>query len=137
MSFKFYLALAALFVVLLLIAVSSGGASISLGDVVKFFTFGEIDETKQLILLQMRLPRLVMGILVGALLASSGVVVQSVFLNPLADPYIIGIASAATFGAVIAYLLGLSDVFYGIFAFLSASALSIVIFKLTAHTRSI
>ena len=75
---------------LLLIAVSGGGASISLGDVVKFFTFGEIDETKQLILLQMRLPRLVMGILVGALLASSGVVVQSVFLNPLADPYIIG-----------------------------------------------
>ena len=137
MSFKFYLALAALFVVLLLIAVSSGGASISLGDVVKFFTLGEIDETKQLILLQMRLPRLVMGILVGALLASSGVVVQSVFLNPLADPYIIGIASAATFGAVIAYLLGLSDVFYGIFAFLSASALSIVIFKLAAHTRSI
>ena len=85
----------------------------------------------------MRLPRLVMGILVGALLASSGVVVQSVFLNPLADPYIIGIASAATFSAVIAYLLGLSDVFYGIFAFLSASALSIVIFKLAAHTRSI
>ena len=67
----------------------------------KFFTFGEIDETKRLILLQMRLPRLVMGILVGALLASSGVVVQSVFLSPLADPYIIGIASAATFGAVI------------------------------------
>ena len=67
----------------------------------KFFTFGEIDETKRLILLQMRLPRLVMGILVGALLASSGAVVQSVFLNPLAAPYIIGIASAATFGAVI------------------------------------
>ena len=137
MSFKFYLFLIAAFILLALVAVSSGGASISLGDVAKFFTFGEIDETKQLILLQMRLPRLVMGILVGALLATSGVVVQSVFLNPLADPYIIGIASAATFGAVIAYLLGLSDVFYGIFAFLSASALSIVIFKLAAHTRSI
>ena len=85
----------------------------------------------------MRLPRLVLGILIGALLATSGVVVQSVFLNPLADPYIIGIASAATFGAVIAYLLGLSDVFYGIFAFLAASGLSLVIFKLAAHTRSI
>ena len=137
MSFKFYLFLIAAFILLALVAVSSGGASISLGDIVKFFTFGELDETKELILLQMRLPRLIMGILVGALLATSGVVVQSVFLNPLADPYIIGIASAATFGAVIAYLLGLSDVFYGIFAFLSASALSIVIFKLAAHTRSI
>ena len=137
MSFKFYLFLIVAFILLALVAVSSGGASISLGDIVKFFTFGELDETKQLILLQMRLPRLVLGILIGALLATSGVVVQSVFLNPLADPYIIGIASAATFGAVIAYLLGLSDVFYGIFAFLSASALSIVIFKLAAHTRSI
>ena len=137
MSFKFYLFLIVAFILLALVAVSSGGASISLGDVVKFFTFGELDETKELILTQMRLPRLVLGILIGALLATSGVVVQSVFLNPLADPYIIGIASAATFGAVIAYLLGLSDVFYGIFAFLSASALSIVIFKLAAHTRSI
>ena len=137
MSFKFYLFLIVAFILLALIAVSSGGASISLGDIVKFFTFGEIDETKQLILLQMRLPRLVLGILIGALLATSGVVVQSVFLNPLADPYIIGIASAATFGAVIAYLLGLSDVFYGIFAFLAASGLSLVIFKLAAHTRSI
>ena len=79
MSFKFYLFLIAAFILLALVAVSSGGASISLGDIVKFFTFGEIDETKQLILLQMRLPRLVMGILVGALLASSGVAVQSVF----------------------------------------------------------
>ena len=78
-----------------------------------------------------------LGILIGALLATSGVVVQSVFLNPLADPYIIGIASAATFGAVIAYLLGLSDVFYGIFAFLAAGGLSLVIFKLAALTRSI
>ena len=137
MSFKFYLFLIVAFILLALVAVSSGGASISLGDIVKFFTFGEIDETKQLILTQMRLPRLVLGILIGALLATSGVVVQSVFLNPLADPYIIGIASAATFGAVIAYLLGLSDVFYGIFAFLAASGLSLVIFKLAAHTRSI
>jgi len=137
MSFKFYLFLIAAFILLALVAVSSGGASISLGDIVKFFTFGELDETKELILTQMRLPRLVLGILIGALLATSGVVVQSVFLNPLADPYIIGIASAATFGAVIAYLLGLSDVFYGIFAFLAASGLSLVIFKLAAHTRSI
>ena len=137
MSFKFYLFLIVAFILLALVAISSGGASISLGDIVKFFTFGELDETKELILTQMRLPRLVLGILIGALLATSGVVVQSVFLNPLADPYIIGIASAATFGAVIAYLLGLSDVFYGIFAFLAASGLSLVIFKLAAHTRSI
>lgn len=51
MSFKFYLFLIAAFILLALVAVSSGGASISLGDIVKFFTFGEIDETKELIVL--------------------------------------------------------------------------------------
>lgn len=72
-------------------------------------------------------PRIVLAVLVGALLASSGAVVQSVFLNPLADPYIIGIASAATFGAVLAYILNLSEFFYGIFAFVFSVILSLVI----------
>ncbi len=129
--------MAVLTALLFIFSLSLGGADISWQDIIKFASGGEIDEIKETILLEIRLPRVIMAFLIGMLLASSGVVVQSVFLNPLADPYIIGIASAATFGAVIAYLLGLSDVFYGIFAFLSASALSIVIFKLAAHTRSI
>ncbi|EOG7057860.1 FecCD family ABC transporter permease [Campylobacter fetus] len=78
-----------------------------------------------------------MAILIGALLASSGVVVQTIFLNPLADPYIIGIASSATFGAVVAYIFGLEDIYYGIFAFIASCILSIVIFKLSKNGRSV
>ncbi len=78
-----------------------------------------------------------MALLIGMLLASSGVVTQSVFLNPLADPYIIGIAASATFGAVVAYLLGLSEIYYGIFAFLSSSLLTLAIFGVYNRSRSI
>ncbi len=78
----------------------------------------------------LRVPRVCVPILVGMLLASSGVVVQSVFANPLADPYIIGVAASATLGAVIAYLLGLNDIYYGIFGFLASVSVSLVIFAI-------
>ncbi|MCR4941445.1 MAG: iron ABC transporter permease [Campylobacter sp.] len=114
-----------------------GGANITWHDILNF-GFGEnIGEMKEMILLEIRLPRVIMAFLIGMLLASSGVVVQSVFLNPLADPYIIGIAASATFGAVVAYLLKLPDFYYGIFAFISSSVLSLVIFNLAKKGRSI
>lgn len=118
-------------------ALGLGSIEIGYDEILKFIFGGEIDESKRLILLEIRLPRIVMAFLIGMLLASSGVVVQSVFLNPLADPYIIGIAASATFGAVIAYLLKMPDVFYGIFAFFSSAVLSILIFKLSRRGKSI
>lgn len=61
-----------------------------------------------------RLPRLLVGLLVGAALAVSGAVMQGVFGNALADPGIIGVSGGAAFGAVIAVALGLtsSSMFY-------------------------
>lgn len=118
-------------------ALGLGSIEIGYDEILKFIFGGEIDESKRLILLEIRLPRIVMAFLIGMLLASSGVVVQSVFLNPLADPYIIGIAASATFGAVIAYLLKMPDVFYGIFAFFSSAVSSILIFKLSRRGKSI
>jgi len=58
------------------------------------------------LLLQLRLPRVVLGALVGAALATSGAVYQSVFRNPLADPYLLGAASGAGLGATIAITNG-------------------------------
>ncbi len=114
-----------------------GSIEISYSEIFTFLTGGEIDESKRLILFEIRLPRLIMALLIGMLLGSSGVVVQSVFLNPLADPYIIGIAASATFGAVIAYLLGLPEFTYGIFAFISSAFLSVMIFKLYRKGKTI
>lgn len=114
-----------------------GSVDISYAEIFKFLTGSEIEQSKQIILLEVRLPRVIMALLIGMLLGSSGVVVQSVFLNPLADPYIIGIAASATFGAVVAYFLDLPEVFYGVFAFFSSSFLSIMIFKLSRKGKSI
>lgn len=55
-----------------------------------------------------RMPRILVGLLVGAALGVSGAVMQGVFSNPLADPGIIGVSAGASFGAVIAIALGLT-----------------------------
>lgn len=118
-------------------ALGLGSVHIGYDEILSFFMGEEISNSSKIILFDVRLPRVIMAILIGMLLASSGVVVQSVFLNPLADPYIIGIAASATFGAVVAYLLGLPDIFYGLFAFISSSILSILIFKLSRKGKSV
>lgn len=89
------------------------------------------DESTQLIIWEIRMPRIIMAILIGMLLASSGAVVQSLFANPIADPYIIGIAASATFGAVLAYLLRLPDIAYGLLGFLSCVVFSFLIFRIS------
>jgi cobalamin transport system permease protein len=67
-----------------------------------------LDDTEQAIFWQLRAPRVVLGALVGAMLASAGAGYQGVFRNPLADPYLLGAAAGAGLGAtlVIAYANG-------------------------------
>jgi len=60
-----------------------------------------------------RLPRVILAALVGAALACSGVVLQAILRNPLADPYILGISSGAGLGVIIAVLSGVSFSFWG------------------------
>ncbi|OPA72542.1 iron ABC transporter [Campylobacter pinnipediorum subsp. caledonicus] len=140
MSFKNILVAVLLFagiIILGLFALSVGGANIGFIDIIDFILGKNDNEIIKTIVFDLRAPRIIMAILIGMLLASSGVVTQSVFLNPLADPYIIGIAASAIFGAVVAYLLNLDSFYYGIFAFISSAILSLVIFKLASQTNSI
>src|SRR5918999_6035900 len=58
--------------------------------------------SQQAILWEIRLPRVVLGLLVGATLASAGAAYQGVFRNPLADPYLLGAAAGAGLGATVA-----------------------------------
>lgn len=60
----------------------------------------------QLIIEQIRLPRTLMGLLVGATLALTGAVMQGLFRNPLADPGLIGVSSGAALGAALMIVLG-------------------------------
>lgn len=65
-----------------------------------------LSQTEEAILFQIRLPRVVLGCLVGAMLASAGASYQGVFRNPLADPYLLGVAAGAGLGATVAVAYG-------------------------------
>ncbi|MDH5775506.1 MAG: iron chelate uptake ABC transporter family permease subunit, partial [Nitrospirota bacterium] len=67
---------------------------------------GSSDPTS-VILLQVRMPRVVLAFFVGGSLAMVGVALQALLRNPLADPFVIGISSGAALGAAIALLFGL------------------------------
>ncbi|MFH1646722.1 MAG: iron chelate uptake ABC transporter family permease subunit [Chloroflexota bacterium] len=60
------------------------------------------------IVLEIRLPRVILAGLVGAALATAGATYQGLFRNPLADPYLIGVAQGASLGAIIGFLLPVS-----------------------------
>lgn len=70
--------------------------------------------SSEAILLEIRLPRIVLAGLVGAGLAVAGAGYQGLFRNPLADPYLMGIASGAGLGAVLAFVLPVPPALYGL-----------------------
>lgn len=95
--------------VLALLLVAAAAASLQTGasgvSALGLFR-GDLPPRDRLILWDIRLPRLILGIVVGAGLAVSGAVMQGLFRNPLADPGIVGVSAGAGLGAVLAILLG-------------------------------
>jgi iron complex transport system permease protein len=105
-----------------LLSMTVGTVSVSVGDL-----FSADNSQTQTILFDIRLPRILLAICVGAVLSSTGAVMQGLFRNPLADPSLIGVSSGASVGASLMIvaaggfihsgaLLGLSLVAVGAFA---------------------
>lgn len=76
---------------------------------------------------RLRLPRIVLSVMVGASLSVCGAAYQSVFRNPLTDPYILGVSSGASLGAAVAIIAGLQYYLWGIGAFALVTALLTVL----------
>lgn len=83
---------------------------------------------------QLRLPRVLMSVLVGAILSVCGAAYQSIFRNPLTDPYVLGVSSGASLGAAVAILLGLEAMLWGVggMALLSALLTVWLIYRIAA-----
>ncbi|MBN1646497.1 MAG: iron ABC transporter permease [Spirochaetales bacterium] len=86
-----------------------------------------------------RFPRILLALLAGALLSSSGVVFQGVFLNPLADPYLLGVSSGAAFGVALARtvfgnITGILSV--SMSAFAGALGASLLVFLISGGFRA-
>ncbi len=94
-------------VVSVLLSVRFGSVSMSTADVVAAL-MGRGPESQQWIVFDYRLPRALLGVLVGGGLALAGAVFQALLRNPLAEPYILGISGGSAFGAVLVLALGLT-----------------------------
>ena len=105
--------LSAAIVALFVVDLAIGSTSISMGEVWAALTGGECDGATRDIVLKIRLIKAIMAVLTGAALAVSGLQMQTLFRNPLAGPYVLGVSSGASFGVALfllgAPLLGLSS----------------------------
>jgi len=103
------LLLAILFVVVV-ISLRMGAVPISIGEIVMTLFNGVLGRREQipsefaLVVFGLRLPRIALGILVGAALSTAGAGFQALLRNPLADPYVLGVSSGAALGAILSLI---------------------------------
>ena len=120
-----FLGLGLLFAALLL-NISLGSVSIPFKDIVSSLFGGNVDkETWRYIVTNYRLPKAITAILTGSGLALSGLLMQTLFRNPLAGPYVLGISSGASLGVALV-IMGAS-LFGGVFGAVLSSEFSLVI----------
>ncbi|PKM50546.1 MAG: iron ABC transporter [Firmicutes bacterium HGW-Firmicutes-7] len=89
----------------------------------QFINTDAIKESHIIIIMNLRLPRIILALFVGMGLSAAGCVYQGVFSNPMADPYLIGISSGAALGATIAMLF---PIFNKFLAFGSVSTMAFI-----------
>ena len=97
----------------ILMSITTGASDASVSDVLSALFSDKAAETAlsmrdRIIVFDIRLPRALLGFIIGASLAVSGAVMQGLFRNPLADPGLIGVSSGASLGAVTVIVLGAS-----------------------------
>jgi iron complex transport system permease protein len=120
-SWKITFTSAFILLAIALLAISFGPVSLSFNSILRTLLHlpGALKDQDRTLLLDIRLPRVLLAILVGAALSTSGAVYQSVFRNPLADPYLLGAAAGAGLGATLAFtaMHGKAYGFLPLFAF--------------------
>ena len=94
-----------------LLSLSVGAVPVSPSEILDIL-FGGGEEPRRSVILDIRLPRVLLALLVGGALGTAGAVFQAVLRNPLADPYILGVSGGAAVGSVLVMVLG-AGVFWG------------------------
>ncbi|MEX0740111.1 MAG: iron ABC transporter permease [Pseudohongiella sp.] len=127
-------ALTALLVISIIIALSSGSVSVPVSTLWQQL-WQPTPGIEQQILWELRLPRAMAAFVTGGLLALSGVIMQVLLRNPLADPYILGISGGAAVGALAVILLGVASVWISQAAFAGALLSVFVVFGLAGRQQ--
>ncbi len=132
------ISLAAVLSVACVVSLSIGSVSISPKDILRIIIslFNPHYHDRDLyatVLIDIRMPRVLLGVLVGGGLAVAGVVFQVLLRNPLAEPYILGISGGASVGALISMALGVASWFAGamsLFAFIGALLVVVLVYMI-------
>jgi iron complex transport system permease protein len=142
---EFFFIVVIVYVLLVILAISIGAAHITPLNVLKVilkgipiigdYISGEVSSTYSLIIFSVRMPRVVMASFVGMGLAVVGASFQSLFKNPMADPYVLGVSSGAALGAAIAIVIKLSSVVLStsittLFAFIGAILTTVLVYSI-------
>ena len=134
---------------LLILSTGLGYVKIGAGDILRILAaklsgdpgyLAGVEEVMPFVVYEVRLPRILTAVLVGGALAVCGVIYQGILLNPLADPYTLGISSGAAFGAslaLIANLTMLGQVSVPLFAFAGAVATLLVVLRLSSFNGQV
>ncbi len=108
----------------------AGPIKMSLSEVLSTLFSSDTTKTYYQIIWEIRLPRVLFALAVGGGLSIAGAVFQAILMNPLAEPYILGISSGGTFGAVLSFVIGASLVGTQLFSFAGAFLVMILVFVL-------
>jgi len=108
----FSIALLSILIAALWLSLLIGAVHTSPADLLNVLFHG--DQTYRTIFIDLRLCRALLAFLVGASLSLSGAILQGYFQNPMADPFVVGVSSGASFGAVLCLFLGLGTTVLGI-----------------------
>jgi iron complex transport system permease protein len=130
-----WLLLAGILLVAVLVGVAGGAVPMPVGEVWAAL-FGVGDATQVAIVRDLRLPRVALGIAVGAGLAVSGTALQATLRNPLAEPYLLGVSGGAAAGAVLAVTLGVASPLLLPLAAFGGAAIAVLIVLLVARAVS-
>lgn len=119
---------------------SLGFGTVSLApDRVIAALLGKGDMIASTIVLELRMPRMLLGLLVGAMLGLAGAALQGFLRNPLAEPSVLGASNAAAFGAVIALYFGIAELhaaFLPLLAIAAAVIALVLLFGLSGQSES-
>jgi len=131
------LGLAGVLVIIVLIALSIGSERISGANVIGALTGADgVPDGDRMIVMELRLPRVLLAVIVGAGLSVAGLVFQALLRNPLAEPYILGISSGGTVGPLLAISLTAgAGVFVTPLASFAGSASVMLLVYTLAHRR--
>lgn len=126
-----------LLVAVSVVGMAAGPARVGLREVFSLCRGAELPSEVRDVLVKLRLPRVLLGWMVGWTLGISGAGLQGLLRNPLADPYLLGVSSGAAVVAVMAGLVGIPQTWTPIAAFVGAIATMTMVWRIGASPAGV